>query len=96
MMEPHDPSGDLVLDGNALAGILHEVFGKEMTTSEAKCASCGTVSRLAGLLVFGGTMGNVMRCPHCQDVMMRIVSQPESFWLNMQGVSYLKQDRFNH
>ena len=86
-----DPSGELMLDGNAVAGTLREVFGVEMTANEAQCASCKTVSQIGSLLVFGGAMGNVMRCPHCQEMMMRIVSRQDDVWIEMRGVSYLKQ-----
>ena len=29
------------LDGNAIAGLLQEVFGTEMTTALGMCATCG-------------------------------------------------------
>ena len=33
---------ELMLDGNAVAGLLQEVFAVEMTTAVGTCASCGT------------------------------------------------------
>jgi hypothetical protein len=30
-----------MLDGNAAAGILNEIFALEMTSSSIKCANCG-------------------------------------------------------
>ncbi len=88
-----DPSRELVLDGNSVAGLLQEVFGVEMTPSQAQCAACNTVNYVGELLVFGGTMGSVLRCPNCDNMMMRIVSQPEALWFSMAGISYLKQER---
>ena len=32
------------LDGNAAAGVLQEIFGIEMTTVAATCATCGAVA----------------------------------------------------
>jgi len=32
---------ELVLDANAAAGILQEIFGAEMTAAPTQCASCG-------------------------------------------------------
>ena len=32
------------LDGNAAAGLLQEIFGREMTVAVATCASCGAVA----------------------------------------------------
>ncbi len=89
----YDPSRELVLDGNAVAGLLQEVFGTEMTASPAQCAHCGEVSMLGALLVFGGAMGRVLRCPECEDVMMRIVARDGALWLDMQGVSCLRVER---
>jgi hypothetical protein len=39
------------LDGNAIAGTLFTVFGREMTTAAGICTSCGTRSQLAELTV---------------------------------------------
>ena len=38
---------DNVLDGNAIGGVLIEVFGTEMTTAVAVCGSCGTAGPVA-------------------------------------------------
>ncbi len=89
----YDPSRELVLDGNAVAGQLQEVLGAEMTSNPARCAHCGRVSMLGALLLFGGAMGNVLRCPWCQGMMMRIVARREALWLDMQGISHLRLER---
>ena len=39
------PLEDGVLDGNAIGGLLIEVFGTEMTTAAGTCGSCGTSAR---------------------------------------------------
>ena len=38
---------ELMLDGNAVAGLLQEVFAAEMTTATGTCAGCGASSRSA-------------------------------------------------
>jgi hypothetical protein len=40
------------LDGNAIAGLLHEVFGAEMTTATGTCAHCGAAAQVAELVVY--------------------------------------------
>jgi Family of unknown function (DUF6510) len=35
--------GELMLDGNAIAGLLQEVFAVQMTTAIGTCAGCGAV-----------------------------------------------------
>ena len=89
----NNPGLELMRDGNAVAGLLQEVFGVEMTANQAQCASCGAVSQLGELLVFGRTMGSVLRCPKCQEMMMRIVSRSNDIWLDMQGISSLRKER---
>ena len=54
----------LMLDGNAVAGLLQEVFAVEMTTAIGTCNACGATNEVGALHVFRGA-GIVMRCPHC-------------------------------
>ncbi len=89
----YDPSCELMLDGNAVAGLLQEIFGVEMTTNWAQCAHCGDVSMLGAMLLFGGAMGYVLRCPGCKGVTMRILARGDDLWLDMQGISYLRLKR---
>jgi len=35
------------VDGNALGGMMMEVFGREMTDAQGSCASCGTINAIA-------------------------------------------------
>ena len=44
MDDTADLNRALMLDGNAVAGLLREVFALEMTASPTKCAHCGAVS----------------------------------------------------
>ena len=94
MREIHDDMGyQLMLDGNAVAGLLREVFAAEMTVNPARCAHCGKTNMLGALLAFGGQMGTVLRCPTCEEVMIRITERPDGIWLDVQGVSYLRLER---
>lgn len=58
------------LDGNAVGGLLREVFGREMTAARACCDGCGAIAPLGALLAFTRTPGEVLRCPGCQAVLM--------------------------
>jgi Family of unknown function (DUF6510) len=66
----------LQFDGNAAAGMLAEVFGLEMTGAQSTCAHCGRTGPLGGMLLYGGVMGTVLRCPTCEQVQVRIVRVP--------------------
>jgi DNA-directed RNA polymerase subunit RPC12/RpoP len=62
------------LDGNAVAGLLHDMFGQEMTGAGVTCPECGGRSMLARTKVFRGP-GIVLRCPVCGDRIMVIVER---------------------
>jgi hypothetical protein len=42
------------LDGNAIGGLLIDVFGTEMTAASSTCATCGATRPVAELVVYGG------------------------------------------
>jgi hypothetical protein len=88
-----DMSRALMLDGNAAAGILHEVFGLEMTVAPTRCAHCGNVGQVGMLWAFIQATGTVLRCPACEGVIMRIVETPHAIYLDTQGAAYLRLER---
>jgi Family of unknown function (DUF6510) len=68
-----DDSDALVLDGNAIAGLLADVFHcAEMTGSERGCAGCGQHHPIGEHRLYRGA-GYVLRCPGCGDVAMTFV-----------------------
>jgi hypothetical protein len=83
-------NGIAVYDGNTLAGPLSEVFAVESTTAVGRCRSCGTSSQVATFRVYGPDPGLVGRCPHCEDVLMRLVRTPDALWLDFSGISALR------
>jgi hypothetical protein len=60
----------LTLDGNALAGPLHQHLGREMTTAKARCGHCWQTFVLAELVVYPRAPGSVGRCRHCENVVL--------------------------
>jgi hypothetical protein len=81
---------DLKLDGNALASELYDLFGVEMTIATGVCAHCGAVEQVARLDVYVHAPGTVARCPHCEEVVLRIVRGPGRVWLDLRGVRSLE------
>ena len=72
------------LDGNAIAGLLAELFGAEMTTADRACASCGAERPVGAHLLYRGA-GMVLRCPECGDVAMTIAMSDERRVVRMRG-----------
>lgn len=62
-------------DGNAIAGVLQEVFIREVTTGRIACASCGKVEPIGAEHAYTHAPGIVLRCRHCEDVLL-VVTQP--------------------
>jgi Zn finger protein HypA/HybF involved in hydrogenase expression len=79
----------LMLDGNAVAGVLQEVFAVEMTTAIGTCNACGANEPVGALHVFRGA-GIVMRCPHCDSVLMTIVKDDARMWISSHGMRTLQ------
>jgi hypothetical protein len=80
---------ELRLDGNAIGGILAELFGAELTASPCVCGGCGAHEALACLDVYVGA-GIVVRCRHCDAVMIRIVQGHGRTWLDLSGTTSLQ------
>jgi uncharacterized protein DUF6510 len=79
----------LMLDGNAVAGLLQEVFAVEMTTAVGTCSGCGAAEPIGAIRVYRGA-GVVLRCPHCDNVLVKIVSSETRFWIDFPGVRALE------
>ncbi len=80
----------LMLDGNAVAGLLDEIFTTEMTIAETCCAGCGREGEIGSLHVFMHGPGVVLRCPACQQVIMRIVRTPHATYIDARGAAFLR------
>ena len=83
----------LMLDGNAAGGLLQEIFAEEMTASPTECANCGRRGELGTLLAFTRSPGAVLRCPACEQVMIRIVETPDAIYLDARGAVYIRLQR---
>jgi len=90
MEEITDINRELMLDANATAGLLYEIFGMEMTAEPTECAHCGNEGEIGSLLAFTHGPGIVLRCSTCEQVMIRIVKTPEAIYLDARGAAYLR------
>jgi uncharacterized Zn finger protein len=80
---------DAHVDGNALGGMLMEVFGREMTETRGSCASCGSVHAVGAMIVYRSA-GDVMRCPTCGNVVVVVTSIHERTRVHLAGMSWLE------
>jgi uncharacterized Zn finger protein len=77
-----------MLDGNAVAGLLHEVFGTEMTTATGTCNNCGASAPVGAVRVFRSA-GVVLRCPRCDNVLAKIVARRTQICVDLSGLRRL-------
>jgi hypothetical protein len=77
------------LDGNAIGGLLIDVFGVEMTAARSICAACGASRPVAELAVYGRAPGTVVRCRSCDSVLMVFVTRAAITSVDLSGLADL-------
>ena len=80
---------DRVLDGNAIGGLLIEVFGAEMTTAAGTCGVCGSTGQVAEMAVYRSELGTVVRCRVCDNVLMVFVEVRGVTCVDLSGLAQL-------
>lgn len=77
------------LDGNAIGGLLFDVFGAEMTNARGVCAHCGTTGWVAELEVYVQAPGTVARCRSCRGLLMMFVEVRGITCVDLRGLAEL-------
>ena len=77
------------VDGNAIGGLLIDVFGTEMTAAGSTCGTCGASRPVAQLVVYQRAPGTVVRCRTCGSVLMVFVKTPDEVRINLAGLASL-------
>ena len=75
------------LDGNALAGVMHDLFAREMTTMEYKCTSCGHTGVMAEMVVYMSGPGTVARCRGCDTILLMLAERRGMYCVDMPGMA---------
>jgi hypothetical protein len=81
---------ELMLDGNAVAGELQWLFGRDMTMAVARCSGCTTDTEMGALMAFTHAPGVTLRCPACHAAVVRIVETPAAHYLDARGAIYIR------
>jgi uncharacterized Zn finger protein len=76
---------ELHTDGNAIAGLLQEIFATEMTAAIRTCETCGQRRAIGAHRLFHGA-GLVLRCPACGDVAATIAVHGDVHVIKLRGV----------
>lgn len=78
------------LDGNAAAGTLGAIFPFEMTLAEVTCTTCGARNMIGETAAYISAMGMVVRCPGCDNALIRLAQVKGRNFLDMRGLSVLQ------
>jgi hypothetical protein len=81
---------DSMLDGNAAAGDLQELFAVEVTQMVGVCDGCGTSGPMAEARAFVDAPGLTLRCPACDTVLARLVHLPDRTLFELRGFRRLE------
>jgi hypothetical protein len=85
-----DLDSELMLDANAVAGTLAQIFGRDVTATVVACNHCGNTAALGTLKTFVHAPGVVMRCSACQQVVLRFAVTPEGVCVDFRGLARMR------
>jgi hypothetical protein len=78
------------LDGNAMAGMLGEIFVHEMTAARVACGGCGKVEPVGAEHGYLDAPGVVLRCCHCEGVLLVLLRARDTYVLGLGKASWLE------
>ena len=78
-----------MVDGNALAGELSEVFSPDVTVARVACGSCGAVEQLGADHAYIRAPGMVLRCCHCDQVLLVMVRAGNRLRVSLAGSRWI-------
>lgn len=81
--------GELMVDGNALAGTLREVFMHEMTVARISCGGCGQAEPIGAQHAYVQAPGMVLRCSHCEQTLLVLTRGSGRYVLGLPGARWL-------
>jgi uncharacterized protein DUF6510 len=81
------------VDGNAIGGLLYDVFGTEMTAATGTCARCGATAQLAEFVVYLRAPGTVARCRNCHAVLLVITHIRDMNCVDLRGLTWIEPGR---
>ncbi|TCC54375.1 hypothetical protein E0H73_38635 [Kribbella pittospori] len=77
------------LDGNAMAGVMHDLFGRDMTTMGYRCTGCGKTGVVAEMAVYASGPGTVARCRDCDTILLMLSERRGMYCIDAPGLTEL-------
>jgi hypothetical protein len=60
---------------------------RDATAVRTTCAGCARVAPMGELRLYAIKMGAILRCPSCDEAVVRIARTPRGVWLDMRGAT---------
>jgi hypothetical protein len=86
----NDDVSNVALDGNAAGSLLQKSFLPDITSAQIQCRACDFTSQVGSMRLYGAAMGAVLRCAHCDCILMRAVHTRHGRWLEVAGARHLR------
>lgn len=82
----------LKLDGNAMAGLMQELFVGDITAARGACAGCGSIADIGeqDAFMYPLSPGAVLRCAGCESVLMVMVRTRTSLRVGFRGLAWIE------
>lgn len=80
------------LDGNALAGLLWEALGSDVSGAGSCCAACGATAPVGGQGAWLSAAGAVLRCHGCDAVLLVVVRVRGGYRVSFDRLAWLATD----
>jgi Family of unknown function (DUF6510) len=77
-------------DGNAIAGVLQEVFVPEMTMGRIACGGCDNIELIGAEHAYTQAPGIVLRCRNCDAVLLVVTQAPGRNVLAFPGSRWIE------
>jgi len=86
----HHTPDRAALDGNALAGVLLDTLGVDLSAARGRCGGCHALDLIASTVVTMTAMGAVARCRSCDHVLITVVRAGDRSWVGLAGLHALE------
>ncbi|MDL5351432.1 DUF6510 family protein [Microbacterium sp. zg-YB36] len=81
------------VDGNALAGLLADVFATDITVAVMVCAGCGARGPLGGADVEDDGVAAIVRCRSCTHTMLTVLRCADGLTLRVGALDRIELPR---
>jgi hypothetical protein len=69
-----------------MAGVMQDIFARDMTTTRYRCAGCGRGGVVAEMAVYMSGPGSVARCRNCDTILLILSERRGMHCIHLPGI----------